>query len=116
MENQNNQSANKIPAPPPVEIDIRTMESDLRDLKQTGGEVFDTGVKSTYTPNQAQQSQQEVQGYSGPEKPIFPSPESDSARSPGNSLKIILISIAIFAGLIAIGLLGYFVVFPLIFK
>lgn len=118
---------NKIPEPPAPEIDIRTMESDLRAFKEGGGELPGAGVRTVFTPTSfneeernekelAQQPINEIPGYSGPEKPIFEIEESSSGQNQRNFIKFIFLIIGILVGIIGLGLLGYYVIFPMIFR
>ena len=114
----------KVPEPPPVEIDIRTMESDLKAFKEGGGEVPTAGTQASYVPQQ--QVAQQPAGYTGPEKPLFETPPAMPQAAaqiqqpvPATSTgigKTIVIAVAILVGVIGIGLLGYYVIFPFIFK
>ena len=115
-----NQPGSKIPEPPPLEIDIRTMESDLKAFQEGGGEVPGFGTKKTFTPK-AQEVPDDmpdikIRGYSGPEKAIFDSAGSSITSANGSGAKSsfgIVIAVIV---IIVLGLLGYYVVFPLIFK
>lgn len=121
--NQLNQDKN-IPTPPPLEIDVRTMESDIKAFQEKGGEVSETGMKSEFVaPKEDVFGNIQISGYSGPEKAIF-SPSSDilsqqsQSQSTGMSsnAKLVLIIIGILIGAAGLGLLGYYVIFPIIFK
>lgn len=126
MDTQTNQPTtpdkqeSKVPEPPALEIDIRTMESDIKAFKEGGGEVPTAGAQETL----ASQRQDEVQrsvasAYSGPEKPMFETPVAPVSvpqASSGTNNKILLITIGAIVGVIALGLLGYFVLFPVLFK
>ena len=61
-----------------------------------------------------------IQGYAGSEKSIFaPSgnvlAQQQAVQKSGTG-KLILMIIGILAGIVGLGLLGYYVIFPLIFK
>ncbi len=135
MDNQLNQNLppqnqdQKIPEPPPLEINVRTMDSDVRAFQETGGETPDKGIKSNYSVQKNEEvipqqvADVQIPGYQGPEKPIFSSageiiPKVSQQTAPKESgvLKMILIIAAILAGVVGLGLLGYYVVFPLMFK
>ncbi len=117
---------NKIPEPPAPEIDIRTMKSDLRAFKEGGGELPGAGVRTVFTPTNfneernskelAQQPINEIPGYSGPEKPIFEAEEAVTNQGQRNFIKFIFLIIGILVGIIGLGLVGYYVVFPMLFK
>lgn len=116
---------NKISEPPVPEIEIRTMESDLKAFREGGGEVPGAGIKTIFTPAKEEdeggkaasfsQSVANLPGYSGSEKTAF-TPENGASQSQGNLFKFIVLVIGILAVIIGLGLLGYYVVFPLIFK
>jgi len=112
-----------VPTPLPMEIDVRTMETDIKSFQGQGGEISETGIKSEYsaTPEAEKQQISNISGYQGSEKPIF-SPSGDIlaqqgkvSETSGNS-KLILMIIGILTGVIGLGLLGYYVIFPLLFK
>lgn len=112
-----------MPTPPPLEIDVRTMEGDIKSFQGQGGEISETGIKSEYSamPDVEKQQISNVSGYQGSEKPIF-SPSGDIlsqqgkvSETSGNS-KFILMIVGIAIGVVGLGLLGYYVIFPLIFK
>lgn len=128
------------PPPPPPEIGVRTMESDVKSIRETGG-----GSPQPYTPSEKPAEVKEtakptigVPGYSGPEKAVFeqpmegagkaeptftipepkmetpmPTPTETPAKKPSKKRLIILLSILI--GVIALGVVGYFLVFPILF-
>ncbi|OGM92680.1 hypothetical protein A2372_00540 [Candidatus Wolfebacteria bacterium RIFOXYB1_FULL_54_12] len=109
----------KVPEPPALEIDIRTMESDIKAFKEGGGEVPTAGAQEAF----ASQRQEDVRpgiapAYTGPEKPMFETPAvpvSQSQESSG-TVKPLMIIAGIVVGAIGLGLLGYFVLFPFLFK
>ncbi|MDI6717708.1 MAG: hypothetical protein QMD86_01515 [Patescibacteria group bacterium] len=134
MDIQNNQNPqnteNKIPEPPPLEINVRTMESDLKAFKEGGGELSEIGTKKVFTPSPMEQQKPEsgipVSGYSGTEKPIF---ETTNLRSVSqeqktsiqvqnglSAVKITLFVIGIVIVIIGLGLLGYYIISPMIFN
>lgn len=112
---------NKIPEPPQMEVDIRTMESDLKAFQESGGEVPGTGTRKVFTPRAQEVSGAEpglkIRGYSGPEKAIFDSEDSTIAAQEINSGTKMIIMVGVVVGIIVgLGLLGYYVIFPLIFE
>lgn len=133
MDNQTNPTTttekqeSKVPEPPALEIDIRTMESDIKAFKEGGGEIPTEGTQESFASQRQEGMQQTVApAYTGPEKSMFETPvapvnapqvptQSVQQASSGN-LKAILITVGIIIGVVGLGLLGYFVVFPYIFK
>lgn len=116
-----NKQESKVPEPPALEIDIRTMESDIKAFKEGGGEVPTAGMQETV----ATQRQDEVRpgaapAYTGPEKPMFETPAMPVApaasQAPSGTRNVVLITVGIVIGVIGLGLLGYFVLFPYLFK
>lgn len=131
MDNQTNpttqpdKQASKIPEPPALEIDIRTMESDIKAFKEGGGEVPAEGTQESFASGRTVPVT--APAYTGPEKPMFETPASQPVSAPQQpaqavsqqstgTMKVMLITIGIIAGVIALGLLGYFVLFPQLFK
>ncbi|PIR44246.1 hypothetical protein COV23_00875 [Candidatus Wolfebacteria bacterium CG10_big_fil_rev_8_21_14_0_10_31_9] len=110
----------KIPEPPEMEIDIRTMESDLKAFQENGGEVPGTGSRRVFTPSNQEVGDDmglKIKGYSGPEKAIFNSADnSGNTTESGSGLKFIFIFALIIGIIVGLGLLGYYVVFPIIFS
>ena len=116
----------KIPEPPALEIDIRTMESDVKAFKEGGGEVPTGGAKESFVSQREDEMQQTTAGvapaYSGPEKAMFETPAAPvsapqaPAQGSSGTLKVALVTIGIIIGIVGIGLLGYFVLFPQLFK
>ena len=105
----------EVPAPPAPEISIRTMESDVKGLERSGGEII--APKTFLQPQENQEKKFEVAGYAGPEKPIF-SPMSGILPREGlavpatektGRLKSSMIITAIILAVIGIGFLGYFI-------
>lgn len=139
--NENTQPQNPIPPPPPPEIGIRTMKSDLESIRQSGGEAptpqvfIPEELKPKIPPPAIKEPEAEtvlnVPGYTGPEKPIFESQPAisipKSALAPINqsrqtaaipkksALKIIALIVGAIIVLAGLGLLGYYVIFPLFF-
>ena len=113
-----------IPAPPPLEIEVRSMESDVKSFQETGGEIPGAEMKPAYTPPQPETARPEqgaqISGYQGPEKAIFTPGENLLAKEMAGAKtgvgKTILIILGILIGAVALGFLGYYVIFPLILK
>lgn len=119
----------QVPEPPALDIDIRTMESDIKAFKEGGGEVPTGGAREAFV-SQRDDMQRTTAGaapaYTGPEKPLFEAPAPAprmaapmASSKPGTSsgaLKGILITIGITIAVAGVGLLGYFVLFPYLFK
>lgn len=124
MDNQTNPTTpekqeSKVPEPPALEIDIRTMESDIKAFKEGGGETPTTGVQEAFVSQRDEMQQTTAGAYTGPEKPLFqPSPVSTgpSIKPAPNMVKIILITAVGIIAVGGLGLLGYFVLFPQLFK
>ena len=125
MDTQTNQPTapdkqeSKVPEPPALEIDIRTMESDIKAFKEGGGEVPTAGAQETFASQRQDNMQTTVApAYTGPEKPMFETPATaaPAPQASSGTTKMMMITIGIIVGVIALGLLGYFVLFPLLFK
>ncbi len=120
---QSNDGAVRPPPPPPIAI--RTMESDVTSVEQSGGgkptsEVFNLpamGVKRPEPPQPPDAGVKiKVPGYSGPEEKLF-APEVLPEQPPEvvtekKSFKIIPIIIMVLVAAL-IGALGYYFVYPL---
>ncbi|MBI5401735.1 hypothetical protein HZB05_02850 [Candidatus Wolfebacteria bacterium] len=112
-----------IPTPPPLEIEVRSMESDIKSFQETGGEIPGGAAKSVYTPPKQESARPEqgaqISGYQGPEKAIFTPGENllakEAAGAKTGAGKTILIILGVLIGAVALGFLGYYVIFPLIF-
>lgn len=105
----------KVPEPPALEIDIRTMESDIKAFEEGGGEVPTAGAQETIASQRQDETQATVApAYTGPEKAMFETPAAPKTTS--GTLKAVLITVGIVMGVIGLGLLGYFVLFPYLFK
>lgn len=114
MEEDFNKSKPSVAAPPPPEITIRTMESDVKALEQGGGEMI---APRPFVLPQSRDKESNVEinldipGYAGPEKPIFDPTESteapDDKKTDKWKIAGIIIGIAII--ILGLGLLGYFI-------
>lgn len=129
MDNQTNptpeKQESKVPEPPALEIDIRTMESDIKAFKEGGGETPTAGVQEAFVSQRDEMQQTTAGAYTGPEKPLFETPvavpqprvaTAPSAPASTGVMKAVLITIGIIVLVIGLGLLGYFVLFPKLFK
>lgn len=116
------QQANPIPAPPQKEVEIRTMQSDLKAFKESGGEVSLSGERQSFAQPQAV-VQAPAQTAPQPatsipvenQAPVTPAPASAPVQSSGG-LKAVLMIVAAILVIVAMGYLGYAYVFPMIFK
>ena len=111
MENRNQ----NVSPPPPPDISVRTMNSDILSLETSGGTVTAPEFFNLEQKETQQIEGSGITGYGGPEKPIFSRvmPQIESSESPGMSLPAIAgIAIGI---IILFGVLGYAVVFPILF-
>lgn len=130
MDNQNNptnepqKQESAIPEPPALEIDIRTMESDIKAFKEGGGEAPLSGTQEAFVSQRPDDMQKTTAGaYTGPEKPLFETPAAPTpqptipaaAPAQASTLKIVLITVGIIALVIGLGLIGYFILFPYLF-
>ncbi len=115
MEENLNKQKSSISAPPELKVNIRTLESDIKDFERGGGEIiahrpvsFETNIN--------------IPGYAGPEKAIFSPTAATSAEQEQqlgektNKWKITGIIIGILALIAAFGFLGYFVVSQWLFQ
>ena len=126
MEERQGQEEDFVPAPPKPEMTIRTMESDVKSIEQGGGEI---GAPKVFTPRQAPRPEQEevraglnIPGYTGPEKSIFQSQASINVRQEQKPIgksdskwKATAVVIGILIGIVALVLIGYYIVFPWLF-
>jgi hypothetical protein len=127
-DNLNQQNSSAAPPPEP-EIAIRTMESDLKSIEQSGGQAPKPEVlemKSELKPVAGIG----IPGYTGPEQPIFsptsPIPtsveasqiQSEVSAKEGKSkvLKTIVIIAAVLAIVASFWFLGYYIIFPWLFS
>lgn len=105
----------------PIDVNIRTMESDIKSLQESGGEM-PTGASLTYASEKESGGARSplAIGYTGPEKPMFPMTpslsEQNAVNGTGTKLKVILIAIGVLIVLLGLGLAGYYVVFPWLFR
>ena len=106
LENQNVAPVSDFPKPPEADIEIRTMESDFKTLKMSGGDLESIQLKEI--PEEPKEESR-VPGYVGPEKAIFSQAnvvgENSSQTSP---FKIVILIVGIFAAAAVIGFLTYY--------
>jgi len=115
-EQQNSENKNPISSPPSLDVEIRTMETDIESVKASGGDLTNPQfIRLGESPMEPIKSPEEpktnldIPGYTGPEKAIFsPAPTVDSKDSQSPAIKIILMIIAIFIAAAAIGFLSYY--------
>lgn len=129
--NQNNNSApgvppRNVPPPPPPPIAIRTMDSDVKSMEQSGGASPApqmVSIKETEKPAQSVSDVKiNIPGYEGPEEKLFtpetlPSADTDAleAEKKSGSSRLILfivIFVVVAAGLGAAGYFFYPMFFP----
>lgn len=133
MDNQTNPTTTpetqniKVPEPPALEIDIRTMESDIKAFKEGGGETPTGGTQEAFVSERPDDMQKTTAGmapaYTGPEKPLFETPATPVApmqqpeqRASTGTLKTVLVIVGIIIAIVGLGLVGYYVLFPYLFK
>lgn len=124
-----------VPSPPGPEIAIRTMESDIKSIEQSGGagptpQIFSPGLGSTpvLNPIMQQQAQAEPQkievqlnvpGYTGQEQAIFRPTGTISAepvsKETFNKWRFALIVAGVLIIIAIFWVLGYYVIFPWLF-
>lgn len=104
---QNQPEQNRIQPPPPPEVSIRTMGSDVRSLEQ--GQTKPVPERIFQRPPLAPEASNEPVF-----RPNMTAPETSATLSPkkGNRGIWIVIGLVVVVGL---GALGYFVVYPLLF-
>lgn len=118
-----------VPAPPGPEIAIRTMESDLRSIAESGGvsaapEFIDTQPR--FNPDRESKAGNKataeinIAGYAGPEKSIFETTGSISQNELSSTRfkmwKAVVLIVGFLLGAAILWLLGYYVIFPWIFR
>ena len=125
-----------VPPPPPPPIGIRTMESDLSAVKESGGTMpepkpftpSEFKPQAPIAPQKPAETKLNVPGYTGPEEAIFspgaalpsagvPAEQKTAAAEAGSKawMKPALLGGGGLVLLAGLGLVGYFFVFPLIF-
>jgi hypothetical protein len=119
-------------APPPPNIVIRTMEKDIQALEQGGGELpLPTIPEAPPTPTTPEDAFLTQTPQASPQGPTIPPPPppvetptpapsgkmpSPETPSPTKSAKPLLLALGGIIGLLALGAVGYFVVFPIVQK
>ncbi|MEK7162719.1 MAG: hypothetical protein AAB696_00265 [Patescibacteria group bacterium] len=125
MEENLNQQKSSISASPEPGITIRTMDSDVKAIKQGGGEM----IAPQFVNREELKTETgfNIPGYTGPEKAIFApaatiaeadlgSAEEESSTEKSGKWKFIAIIIVILAIAIFFGFLGYSIIFPWLFS
>ncbi len=117
-----------VPPPPPPPIEIRTMESDLKSIQESGGAAVTpkpiaTAPASVSAERPPEEVKLSIPGYTGPEEPLFSADLSvpsakDSVPAPSaksNLPKIVLVALGaiIIAG--GVGVVSYLYVYPRLF-
>ena len=117
-----------MPPPPELQFAIRTMESDLKSLKQSGGQgvapqFFNAKYSIRKEDSETKEEEVVIPGYTGPEKSIFNTSSPVRAGVPGAASsetkgtgKIIFIAVGATILVLGFAYLGYAIVFPWIFK
>ncbi|MBI5147907.1 MAG: hypothetical protein HZA37_02040 [Parcubacteria group bacterium] len=113
-----------VPPPPPPPIEIRTMESDLKSLQESGGAAITPKPIATAPPSVSAEKPEEVKltipGYTGPEEPLFSAdlsvPAAQAAVSAkSNLLKIALVALGAIAVAGVVGVVSYLYIYPKLF-
>ncbi len=133
----NNQSEEKkeIPTPPPSKVSVRTMQSDIKSMQESGGqnpqpymtELNQEFKKETAAPEeisfQPAELESNIPGYVGPEEPIFqagapisplppkqkPAQAEKNAQPRKKTSKILIISVILILAAITAGVGYYFI-------
>lgn len=105
----------KIPTPPPPEVEIRTMKSDLRAFQEGGGELPGAGMKAVFTPTSFDE-EREAANDNTPRETIFAPNKNRDIQQGKSAIKFFIMAIGALIIIIGLGLLGYYVMFPVIFK
>lgn len=110
----------KVPPPPP-EITIRTMQTDVKSMTESGGGA--PLAQPFAAPTAPPEEKITIPGYTGPEEAVF-TPETLPAQGsqiPGgevkktSAVKIIAIILGVLVLAAGLGAAGYYFVYPLIF-
>ena len=117
---------NSVPPPPPPPVAVRTMESDIKSIGDSGGGLPSPELVNVSQPEKKPMENKEtdvkisIPGYEGPEEKLF-NPETLPTQTPGDSAtgnsatKKIILAVLGAAFVIGLGGVGYFFVYPLIF-
>ena len=117
-------------APPPTNIVIRTMEKDIQALQQGGGELPAPAIPEEPVPAPPQDAflqqtptEPAAPGLVMPPPPIDVGPQGPAAPMPAPGIpggkkpflsKPLLLTLGGMVGIVALGAVGYFVVFPIV--
>lgn len=125
---QNNNSVSggrNVPPPPPPPIAIRTMDSDVKSIEQTGGAgpvPQMVSIKETEKPTEPiNDIKINVPGYEGPEEKLFtpetlPSADDTTGTKKNSDFSRMIIFIVLFVVVAAgLGVAGYFL-YPMFFS
>jgi len=119
-----NENETSLTPPPPQNLNIRTMESDLKSLQETGGQTV-----KPYNPNSTPKDQSQEQIFELPQTEnslnlsnLTPPPPADNTNAaknselnPNNKKKNKIFSIIIIALVIIAAIaVGYFIIYPII--
>ncbi|MBI3638155.1 hypothetical protein HY227_00220 [Candidatus Wolfebacteria bacterium] len=120
------QKKTNVPEPPEPEVSIRTMDSDIKSLEQSGGQlpvgeiINSPAIKREEENEESAFSEIGAPGYTGPEKAIFE--ETMAAQQAGgnetqgiNKIKLAVIVAGILVIAAIFGILGYYVISPWLF-
>ncbi|MEK7520785.1 MAG: hypothetical protein AAB560_01780 [Patescibacteria group bacterium] len=118
-----------VPPPPAPPIEIRTMESDLKSLQESGGAAVTpkpiaTAPSAVSVERPAEEVKLSIPGYTGPEEPLFSAdlsvptaqaavPAAASAKP--NLLKIALVALGAIIVAGGVGVVSYLYVYPKLF-
>ncbi|MDP3052741.1 MAG: hypothetical protein Q8N22_02145 [bacterium] len=134
MENQFEEKK-EIPGPPPSKVSVRTMQSDINSIQESGGQApqpYTTELgqgqkKETSAPEeisfQPAELESNISGYTGPEEPIFqpgaiisplPPKQKPAQAEIGNkpkkkTSKVLITSIILILAAITAGAIYYFI-------
>lgn len=105
MQSQNNSSEPPVAPPPPPEISLRTMQGDIKAVE--AGEAVPS--PQAVLPPELESIIEKPETISQLSGPVTPPPGGKKILKPG----LIILGILVLGG--GLGLLGYYVVYPLIF-
>ena len=105
-DSQKSENQNDFSKPPEADMEIRTMASDFKTLKMSGGDLESIQLKEIPEEPEAESW---APGYIGPEKAIFSQTNAvGESSSRTSSFKIIILIIGVFAAAAVIGFLTYY--------
>jgi hypothetical protein len=114
-----------LSTPPQLNVEVRTMTSDLKSLNESGGSAPRPYTPSTSVPNTNEASSQPP----APKSEVFVPPPADFTESnkstppaaplpvppKSNNKKFLFIAVISFLIIVGLGALGYFVIYPKFF-